>query len=139
MYGWKNVLKARGTTSKIVETNDLTTPAFVKQLRNKLNMSQRLFAKVLGVSEKTIEKWEQGTNPVKGTASKLLYLLDKNEDLINQIYMETDHRKTEQNQYIIKLEKNNCKDKYYPSFDFNDLDFDMGFCTKSINKYNSLA
>lgn len=58
-------------TNEWSETQETTTPAFLKQLRKKLGLSQRVFARVLGVSEKTIEKWEQGKNPIKGAASRL--------------------------------------------------------------------
>lgn len=59
---------------------------FVKKLRKKLNMSQNIFASVLGVTKKTIEKWEQGVNPVKGCSARLLYLIDIDHSLINQMY-----------------------------------------------------
>lgn len=58
----------------------------MKELRHKLVLSQRMMAKTLGLSEKTIEKWEQGANPVKGAASRLLYLLDKHPELIAELY-----------------------------------------------------
>lgn len=62
---------------------------FVKKLRDKLNMSQSFFAQVLGVSKKTIEKWEQSVNPIAGMSSRLMYLIDKYPDLINCFYHET--------------------------------------------------
>lgn len=62
---------------------------FVKKLRDKLNMSQSFFAQVLGISKKTIEKWEQSANPITGMSSRLIYLIDKYPDLINSFYHET--------------------------------------------------
>ena len=59
---------------------------FVKNLRYKLNMTQNVFASVLGVTKKTIEKWEQGANPVKGCSARLLYLISKDVKLIKEIY-----------------------------------------------------
>lgn len=59
---------------------------FVKELRKKLNMTQNVFASVLGVTKKTIEKWEQGVNPIKGCSARLLYLINKDETLINKLY-----------------------------------------------------
>lgn len=106
MYGWKNILSKKGVTSEVVDTVYLTTPSFVKTLRNKLDFSQRLFAKVLGVSEKTIEKWEQGANPVKGAASKLLYLLDGYPSLIDDLYKVKDLDEVYENKYQINFIKN---------------------------------
>lgn len=72
---------------KINDIDAEITSDFVKELRRKLNLSQKMFAKVLGVSEKTIEKWEQGSIKVKRTASRLLYLLSKHEELLNDLYL----------------------------------------------------
>lgn len=86
MFNMKELKKIKGFTSEIVDTNKITTKYFVKKLRNDLNLSQKLFAEILGISEKTVEKWEQGKNPVKGASSKLLYLLSKDKNLINELY-----------------------------------------------------
>ena len=51
------------------------TPDEIKELRNALNMTQSTFAAVLGVSCKTIEAWETGTNSPLGTARRLLSML----------------------------------------------------------------
>lgn len=67
-------------------TDEIVTPEFVKELRKKFNMTQLVFSTVLGVTKKTIEKWEQGKNPIKGANAKLLYLLDKKPELINDLY-----------------------------------------------------
>ena len=39
-------------------------------------MSQRLFASYLGVSVKTVEAWENGTNHPSGSAKRLISLLE---------------------------------------------------------------
>lgn len=70
----------------------------VKQIRDTMNMSQSFFARLLGVSKKTIEKWEQGYNPIKGTSSRLLYLIEKHPDLANELY----HEKFSKNGYVYK-------------------------------------
>ena len=59
---------------------------FVKNLRKKLNMTQNVFASVLGVTKKTIEKWEQGVNPVKGCSARLLYLISKDVSIVKEFY-----------------------------------------------------
>ena len=47
----------------------------VKMLRQSMNMTQTLFAAALGVSNKTVEAWEKGTNTPAGTARRIIGLL----------------------------------------------------------------
>ena len=49
-------------------------------------MTQNIFASVLGVTKKTIEKWEQGANPVKGCAARLLFLINKDTTIMKELY-----------------------------------------------------
>ncbi|WP_273477141.1 helix-turn-helix domain-containing protein [Faecalicoccus acidiformans] len=115
MFDLKKLKKLKGFSSEIIDTNQLTTKEFVKNLRNELNLSQSLFAEILGISEKTVEKWEQGANPVKGAASRLLYLLDKNKELINDLYI-IDGVLTESD---LKME-NKDYDTYMRHYSFNN-------------------
>ena len=54
-----NELKKGGV---IIEETDFSNinSQFLRDLRIRLNISQRVFADYLGVSKKAIEKWEQG-------------------------------------------------------------------------------
>ncbi len=72
--------------NEFTNTEEITTNSFAKTLRQKLGLSQRMMAKMLGLSEKTIEKWEQGVNPIKGAASRTLYLLDRHPELVSELY-----------------------------------------------------
>jgi putative transcriptional regulator len=56
----------------------------VKNIRNALNLSQALFASLLGVSVKTVEAWESGRNMPEGPAQRMLELLKNNPDIINE-------------------------------------------------------
>lgn len=56
----------------------------IKQIRVKQNMTQKLFAAALGVSVKTVEAWEAGTNRPAGTATRLLYLLNQDTELFEK-------------------------------------------------------
>ena len=49
-------------TFEITYTNvdEIVDKEFVKKLREKFDMTQLVFATVLGISKKTVEKWEQG-------------------------------------------------------------------------------
>jgi len=58
----------------------------VKKIRQELKMSQAVFATVIGVSKKTIEKWEQGKNPVSGPAAKLIYLIRESPEIVKKFY-----------------------------------------------------
>ncbi|HQM00295.1 MAG TPA: helix-turn-helix domain-containing protein [Ruminococcus flavefaciens] len=47
----------------------------VKELRLRLNMTQSTFAALMGVSNKTVEAWEKGTNTPAGTARRMIGML----------------------------------------------------------------
>ena len=52
----------------------------VKKIRNDANMTQRVFANYMGVSQKTVEAWESGVNHPVGPACRLLSLLERKKD-----------------------------------------------------------
>ena len=56
----------------------------IHQIREKLNFSQAAFAKVIGVSKKTIEAWESGINKPNGPSRLILSLFDKDPKIINK-------------------------------------------------------
>ena len=83
---WNDILnKNSGTRFNYAKFDRMVDSSFVKKLRKKLDLSQRAFAAILGISPKTVEKWEQGANPCKGTASRLLFLLDEHPDLAEEL------------------------------------------------------
>ncbi len=86
--GWKKYVEQ--SEKLVIETFDesVIDKNFVKNLRNRHNFTQNVFAKIVGVSKKTIEKWEQGSNPVNDSSKRLLYLFDKRPSVINDIYSE---------------------------------------------------
>lgn len=53
----------------------------VKRIRHITGFSQELFAKYMGVSVKTVEAWEAGRNHPSGAASRLLAMMEMNENL----------------------------------------------------------
>ncbi|CCV64821.1 conserved hypothetical protein [Alteracholeplasma palmae J233] len=61
---------------------------FLKKFRHELHLTQLQLAKVLGVSKKTIEKWEQGKNPLLGPAARLVYLIHQNPKIILELQLE---------------------------------------------------
>ncbi|MBN2396674.1 MAG: helix-turn-helix domain-containing protein [Candidatus Atribacteria bacterium] len=50
----------------------------VKAIREKLRVSQNEFAHMIGVSENTIQNWEQGRRKPEGPAITLLRITEKN-------------------------------------------------------------
>ena len=56
--------------------------ADIQKIRKSTGFSQQLFAGYLGVSPKTVEAWEAGTNHPSGAASRLLNMLEINSHLI---------------------------------------------------------
>lgn len=52
-------------------------PAQIKELRQRLCVSQAVFARYLNTSELTIERWETGAKQPGGMALKLLSIVEK--------------------------------------------------------------
>ncbi len=56
----------------------------VKKIRNSTGMSQKVFASYMGVSDKTVEAWEAGINKPSGAASRLLTMMEMDENLTQE-------------------------------------------------------
>ena len=59
---------------------------FIKSFRNKHSLTQVALANILGVSKKTVERWECGICKMHSCAAILLKLLNDNPELIGQLY-----------------------------------------------------
>ena len=57
----------------------------VAEVRESLNMTQKKFATVLGVSSRTVEAWECGKSTPTPTAKKLIYLIQNNHSLVDEL------------------------------------------------------
>lgn len=70
----KGIIKA-----KRVKLTVAPVPTFnateIKTLRNDMEMTQVIFAAVMGVSTKTVEAWESGKNKPDGAAKRMLSIL----------------------------------------------------------------
>ena len=60
--------------------------AEIRSLRMGLEMSQMVFALILGVSEKTIESWEAGINRPNGASSRLMQLIQKEPGITRRLF-----------------------------------------------------
>lgn len=54
------------------------------RVRLATNLSQKEFAKILGVSIRTLQDWEQGRRNPSGAAATLLKIAEKNPDLLRE-------------------------------------------------------
>ncbi len=77
--GKKPILKRHKVTIEPIKVFDSSD---IKKIRNSTGMSQKAFAGYMGVSDKTVEAWETGTNHPSGAASRLLSMLEMDTDLV---------------------------------------------------------
>ena len=85
-FNYKTLLNKEYRVLNVPNFDEINYQVFVKELRNKLNMSQTSFAKALGITPSTVEKWEMGVNKVNNASKRLLYLLDDSPELIEKLY-----------------------------------------------------
>ena len=76
----KGNIKVRTELVSIAPVPDMESSR-VKEIRKSLNMTQFMFAAVMGVSVKTVEAWEAGTNTPSGPARRMLSLLQSDPEL----------------------------------------------------------
>jgi len=60
------------------EVGRITTVPSVAKIREKAGLSQAEFARLIGVSVRTLQEWEQGRRVPSGPARTLLMVADKN-------------------------------------------------------------
>lgn len=72
----KGNISARKVKCTVNPVPDFTAEE-IKNIRNNLSMTQSIFAAVLGVSVKTVEAWEAGTNIPIGTARRMISMLQE--------------------------------------------------------------
>lgn len=77
----------RGTsvTNVVITPVRKRTAAQIKVLRVKLDMSQALFASVIGVTKKAVESWEAGTKSPSGPALRMFEILEKEAKVIERV------------------------------------------------------
>lgn len=79
----KGEIKAR-TVKVTVSPLPNYTKDRIKEIRNSLHVTQKVFADIIGVSKKTIEAWECGKNIPHGPAQRMLEIIDKNNNVISE-------------------------------------------------------
>lgn len=63
-------------------------PNEIKDLKNNLNLTQKNFAYLMNVSNKTVESWESGKNKPNGSSQRLLNIFSSNPEIIKTIILE---------------------------------------------------
>lgn len=73
----KGKLHLRSEVIRIPEPPTVYTASDVKNIRERHNYSQGVFARILNVSEKTLQSWEAGRRNPSHSALRLLEIIDK--------------------------------------------------------------
>jgi putative transcriptional regulator len=73
------------TTEVEIKSPPEMTPEKVRAVREKLRVSQPVFARSLRTKPQTIKNWEQGTARPNAQAAILLSLIDRNPKLLDEI------------------------------------------------------
>lgn len=58
----------------------------IKGIREKMNLSQSAFAALLGVSDRTLQDWEQGRRHPSGPAQSLLMLANAHPKILKETF-----------------------------------------------------
>lgn len=78
------VLTARNTTVKAPPKYDA---AAIRQLRERLRVSQEVFAQMMNVSLGAVRSWEQGDRTPSGAIQRLLHIFDRHTDsLLDELH-----------------------------------------------------
>jgi putative transcriptional regulator len=67
----------------------------IKETRQKMGMTQGVFAMVMGVSKKTVESWERGRYRPEGAARRLIALLQADPELPQKYGLFSQHHVTQ--------------------------------------------
>jgi len=75
-------------TARVAKCTVNPAPEFnaqqIKDVRISLGMTQITFAEVMGVSQKTVEAWEAGTNKPIGSARRFLSVLQADPSMLTR-------------------------------------------------------
>lgn len=76
----KGIIKAKRVKCTVNPIPEFSA-SDIKNVRNKMNMTQVTFAAVMGVSAKAVEAWESGKNVPSGSARRMLGMLKTDPNL----------------------------------------------------------
>ena len=78
-------LDLRATTVEIPDVPPEFNKGQVKDVREQLNVSQPIFAQILGVSDDTVKAWERGANKPSGSSARLIQIAKEDPQTFKQI------------------------------------------------------
>jgi putative transcriptional regulator len=78
-------IKAYKAGGAQLRTRTLKAPAPVQEIRARMGLSQVAFAGLMGVSERTIQDWEQGRRRPSGPAEALLRIADQKPEVFLEL------------------------------------------------------
>lgn len=81
-----NEIKSFKEGNSQLKTTELSEPSPPKVIRSKLQMSQSVFAGLLGVSMRTLQDWEQGRRTPQGPAIALLRIAEQHPEVFADLY-----------------------------------------------------
>jgi putative transcriptional regulator len=70
----------------IMKVTELSEPSPPHVIRARLNMSQFVFAGMLGVSMRTLQDWDQGRRDPQGPAIALLRIAEQHPEVFTQLH-----------------------------------------------------
>ncbi len=79
----KGNIKVRTAQCTVTPVPEITS-AEIKDIRLSFGMTQATFAKAIGVSVKTVEAWESGTNKPIGIARRFLSVLKSDPEIFTK-------------------------------------------------------
>jgi len=82
----KGNLSAKKTILTVEPLPDICAEE-IRNLRNDIGLTQAMFAAVIGVSTKTVEAWETGTNRPIGPARRMLSLIRINPGILETYHL----------------------------------------------------
>lgn len=82
LYPKKNGVVSKRNTSLSVTPIKKMSAVEIKTLRKSLRLSIAVFSSLLGVSSKTLEAWEAGTNTPSGPSLRLMNMMRSNPDFL---------------------------------------------------------
>jgi len=78
-----NVRKETITIEPIPEI----TASKIKEIRNNAGLTQAMFAAIIGVSQKTVEAWESGTNRPIGPARRMISIIQFHPEILKSCHI----------------------------------------------------
>ena len=61
-------------------------PNRIKKIRKEHGLTQKMFARLLDISVETVKSWERGINHPNGPSARLLQLIEKRSDVIEDFF-----------------------------------------------------